>query len=1636
MTWLGRLARWWWRALLLLACIAGLLLLGLLLLPYTNLLPVPALQALDPPPGAVDVSPRRPLQMQFSTPMDQTSVEQAFQVTPSLPGSWSWPRPDLAVWQPDQAWHPATTYTLQLDTNARSRVFQHLPQAQAWQFSTAAAPTVTLHWPPSNALVDVHTALAVQFDRAISATASLTAPLTLTPSAPLMVQWLDDYTVIARADLAPGTLYTSTIAPVTDGFGTPLEPTDWHFSTTWPTLVDVQPAASSRITATEALTWQWQGIFAPTTLRALTTAVQLTPPISGTWRSSIKDGTTLLAFSPHQPWPASGITATLQTNTETTEWHWTTAQPVALVATLPGSGGTLDPRAAIRLIFSAPPNSPRLRSSLSLEPAVSNLTLDIDETQARLSGDFQPSTAYTLTINLDAQAPPLSLPFVTSAQHSELQLLDGDQPWSIWRPGTVPTITLSAPSLSATQAQLYPLDRALLLTSLRDSLDSFDPQRFNLSPLTTWSLSDTAQVTLALTPTLDAAQSAFLFEAQDQHSGQRIQQIIVRSPYLTQLTIGGTSADVLVLDAQTGAPVPNVPLVLLSNGSQVAVGQTGLDGSWITSWTPGIHPDAVIGGDDAALAWAPAPTSLLTPVEPAITAALDTDVVHVGQRVQIWGTATKSQTDQRTSLPLQLLALPDQRLVAQQSLNIDPSGAFSTTLDMHLNTPPGAYRVHIGADYALPLFVDPPPPSGWQLRTPSYVQPGTVLQSELLLRSANQQPLSYQVVDWQASTPDGSLNSQGTLITDATGAAVLNLPLPADLAADQLQLRLHYDQRTLVRTLPIKAQRTLQLTIDQAVVQTGATLMLTATLVDATGQPLNDQPVEIELQSDTLTQQLTGRTDAAGRLVLPWRAREAGTWAVQASSPGADPTTLTVWALRGGFRSWSSAERDLIAISQTSLAAAVPLQLVPLVPASDGLIRLTWLIDGQLSTSQHAWRASIPLQIIPPTDQPGRYALQITIISNEQGQLRVRTTQRSISIRPAATVAISTNVQTNTLRISTTDQLGQPLSGTLNLLLPTAAARPTQLISATTGVLSVTLPPQPNADRVLGLFNTAGGSQLLQQLLDQPGPPTVDVFWPPALQWTDETSLSVRLSTLHQPTALSVTATLSATPGLLLTPSVQRWSVPPGSTSIARWSLGAAQAGTHSLTLTLDIGPDHSVLTHTLHVEPFQVSQPLRTSQLITQSTQLSATLPISASYGSAQIIAAPGLDGLLAASSSMDTSNTPLATAGRIALAQTSGITPSINRDIALLLGSRNSDGGWSWDAGPSDPLISALIVRMVSAGPASPGLDQVLNPALDYLSAQLERPQPVTVQAAILAALARQQRNVGAQIVDLLERNTAPPLSQLLLIRALLDLRRERQAAQAAAQLSEQQIWQQPSSELWATPALRAALWGQILLRTDTDSPELAASIRLLAASWQGNGWGDPLATTEALMLFQALPGASRRPVPYELTTPQQRYTGTAPFSFTSSLSTTQPLTWTLNSHGPVSIATLLHAPEHTTSAVLNVWGQLRSPVTGQRLSSPQVNQPVLIDWLVLVREPLPYVEITLPSLSGLLIESSSTPQLDYSAGVVHARSLVPGVYHITLAGRLTLPGVLHWTAVQSRSGGRSLSVASDLAPIHVQP
>lgn len=109
-------------------------------------------RVVDYGPAGADVGLDEPVHVTFDRGMDQTTVEAALSVSPSLPGTYSWTG-NTVRFAPGGGWASETTYSVLLDTSAEDAEGNPLSSPKTWTFRTVLGvnptdpPKVTITTP-------------------------------------------------------------------------------------------------------------------------------------------------------------------------------------------------------------------------------------------------------------------------------------------------------------------------------------------------------------------------------------------------------------------------------------------------------------------------------------------------------------------------------------------------------------------------------------------------------------------------------------------------------------------------------------------------------------------------------------------------------------------------------------------------------------------------------------------------------------------------------------------------------------------------------------------------------------------------------------------------------------------------------------------------------------------------------------------------------------------------------------------------------------------------------------------------------------------------------------------------------------------------------------------------------------------------------------------------------------------------------------------------------------------------------------------------------------------------------------------------------------------------------------------------
>ncbi|HLL17984.1 MAG TPA: hypothetical protein VK439_04310, partial [Rubrivivax sp.] len=593
---------------------------------------------------------------------------------------------------------------------------------------------------------------------------------------------------------------------------------------------------------------------------------------------------------------------------------------------------------------------------------------------------------------------------------------------------------------------------------------------------------------------------------------------------------------------------------------------------------------------------------------------------------------------------------------------------------------------------------------------------------------------------------------------------------------------------------------------------------------------------------------------------------------------------------------------------------------------------------------------------------------------------------------------------TQPLRISTRTASGAPVASPLQLVVreahPAAAGSGRVALwlpqAATDASGLLTVPLRLPASRFGWEVTALSGASTASRPLTALTIPTLDLAAPERLLAGDSATATLRL---HSSLAQTAQVTASAQPGITLAITSQQIMLLPNQPAYVAWPLAGSSPQPGVITFTVGLSATTSAISRPLEVLAAPLRQRIDRNQIITSTQILRWSRPLGASNGAVELAVAPqpadlrqsGITALLA-------DPTLLGAAGRIGLGASAPLTATLAGDIATLRGAQGNDGGWSWDGGRSDALLTALIVRLLARAPANASLAPLLDHATAWLETQLDSGGAADTRAAILAALGGRGGNVAAASIQLLNEEALLPSSRFLLISALYDQRRTQQAAAYLQQWTvDPAPWEQPE-RAWDGSTRAAALLAQLLLRHDPDHPLLGAAVRSIIENWRGDGWEDAVATSEALIVLAALPNATRPDQRYHVRQNDATvYNGSASWSATLPLTTT-PLSLTVESQRELPVATRLAWNGGVQPApALLVFG------TGSA-GALKVGDRAEWQLSLILLEPLPYVQLALAMPAGIVADSVESPALPGlgSGGAGRSAFLAAGIYPITVYGR----------------------------------
>ncbi len=928
------------------------------LAPLSPWVETPTVQLRDPLPQSSAVHPRSTMTLVFSTPMNPFTVVRSLRIDPPLDSSYQWSE-DMRVLRiiPNQALQPATTYRIQVFTTAQSRWWRPLAQALDVSFVTAAQPTVQTALAPRRLdapIVLIFSQPMIPAD-AIDQPASLQG-VRLSPPWPLRGQWLDQRTLLLQPTIAftAASTYTLTVdSTFSNAQGIELgQSFHWQFTTPWPNLIEQTPPPEARwVNPQQPLVLVFD---APVDTRLLSTALDITPSISGSFTSATTNNRYTVTFTPYTGW-VPGQTYQVQLHPPNTtnllqRWRFYVEPEPTLLASFPGQGQVLMPDQEIRLLFSTPMDESELRAGLSFEPPVDEFKLTVEENRVSLQPVIQAATTYTITIAAgvrDRSGVPLRMPVsltVRTASNPPLLRVSGDV-LQRFPANASPAIVVERTNLRAFQAYLYQLDTTTLIRALSlrpEEWPRFVPERYGQTPVRVWreTLNDPPDSLVRSVFTITANSSGELLPAGAYYlrlttdSGLRVDRLLLISSM--RLTVLPNANELLlwVTKSGSGAPINDIPLTIYLDETMLASGKSNEQGLWrvpLTSLSAfsgssaGRTLVAVAEGDGITLSSVQLPGTLTPPVKALL--AVDRLSYRPGSIVRINGIVREQQADGRLTLPsirACRLELDGTTVISDATAvtcTISDKGILNGSLRLDARTAPGIYTVRITIGdtiYQIPIRVTIPATGATLRITPTrptglavdVTRANLPISGAVISWSLRLETLSIVELDGIAGEVLGSTSeTSSSATTDQSGRVQINLP------ADENLIRpLRYDLH-LTAQLPDGEQlqqnvggiihpRSPRLSIDApTVIEQNERATVAITLQNADGQPVANTPVELEVRRQTgdpplITRRV--RTDQNGQATTSLVPLLSGRYELNARS-GSSLSRRQLWVAGSGI---------------------------------------------------------------------------------------------------------------------------------------------------------------------------------------------------------------------------------------------------------------------------------------------------------------------------------------------------------------------------------------------------------------------------------------------------------------------------------------------------------------------------------------------------------------------------------------------------------------------------------------------------------------------------------------------------------------------------------------------------------------
>jgi len=526
----------------------------------TPLPPLPPVLVERSPARGEELPPDGTLQLVFDQPMNRASVEAAFEVSPPVEGTFSWPDDRTVQFKPKQPLDRDKVYVATIKADAKSAAGLSLTAPLRFKFATVGFLEVAQVIPaPNTREVETDATITVIFNRpvvpltGIAEQANLPQPITIEPETPGRGEWLNTSIYVFRPDpaLKASTTYTVRVAAgLKDVTGGVLaEAYRWSFTTVAPSVLFTDPSDGQKdVPLTRPITVTFNQRMDHASVEAafsLTDAKGTRIPGTFKWfagsevpprydpvrgqEKPVPPSAEVMEFTPGQRLALDmSYTVRVEGSARTVEgtgslgrpyeWSFHTVKAPAVLRTEPADGETRAEMGHFVIYFASPMDVRTIEPNLTITPKPTEVFTYYNEYENSFTINFppQPSTAYEMRIGAGMADPYGN----TLGQDTVVRFTTRPYPPAAYLnvPGIVGTYNAYTPTvvyaihLNVTRLdfELYRLDLATFARLAGPGgygeIDNFRPQAQDR--LRSWSLpvsapqnkSGLARVTLAETP--------------------------------------------------------------------------------------------------------------------------------------------------------------------------------------------------------------------------------------------------------------------------------------------------------------------------------------------------------------------------------------------------------------------------------------------------------------------------------------------------------------------------------------------------------------------------------------------------------------------------------------------------------------------------------------------------------------------------------------------------------------------------------------------------------------------------------------------------------------------------------------------------------------------------------------------------------------------------------------------------------------------------------------------------------------------------------------------------------------------------------------------------------------------------------